>query len=121
MHAVVEIAYGIPTWKRTQSLPQDKLQALDLWGTYGGMTIYVEWENVQDDSSESSGRLRRFLIAAFHPQTIMRAWSKTYAAGQDRLLEVGYRLAGIEFVPRRSTKQRFGESKSNSCPTLNLV
>jgi hypothetical protein len=120
MHAVVEIAYGIPTWKRTKTLLQDKLQALDLRGTYAAITIYPEWENVQDDSSENSCRLRRVLLAAFHPQNMMRAWSKTYAAGQDRLLEVGHRPAVLNLF-HASAKQRSGESKLNSCPTLNLA
>ena len=100
MHAPVEIVYGIPTWERTQYLLQDKLEALDLWGTYEGITIYLEWENVQENLSETSRRLRRFLISTFHPQNMMRAWSKSYSAGQDRLLEIGYRLPGIGFIER---------------------
>ena len=31
---------------------------------------------------------------------MMRAWSESYAAGQDRLLETGYRLAGLGFIER---------------------
>lgn len=98
MHAPVEIIYGIPTWERTQHLLKNKLEALDLWGSYEGITIYLEWENVQENLGENSGLLRRFLISAFHPQNMMRAWSKSYAADQDRLLEVGYRLASIDFT-----------------------
>ena len=32
----------------------------------------------------------------------MRAWSKSYAAGQDRLLEIGYRLSEIGFIERET-------------------
>jgi len=100
MHAPVEIVYGIPTWERTQHLLQDKLQTLDLWGTYEGITIYLEWEIVQENLNETPRGLRRFLISAFHPQNMIRAWSKSYAAGQDRFLEIRYRLAGIDFIER---------------------
>ena len=74
MQASVEIVYGIPTWER-QYLLQNKLQALDLWGPYEGITIYLEYKNVQENFSETSRRLRRFLISAFHSQNIIRAWS----------------------------------------------
>ena len=100
MHASVEIIYGIPTWERTQYLLQDKLQALDLWGPYEGITICLEWKNVQENFSETSRRFRRFLISAFHPQNMISAWSKSYAAGQDRLPEIEYRLAGVGFIER---------------------
>ena len=100
MHTPVEIFYGIPTLERTQCLLQDKLQALDLWGTYEGITIYLEWENAQENFSQTSRHSRRVLISAFHPQNMMRAWSRHYAAGQDRLLEIGYRLAGVGFIER---------------------
>lgn len=83
MHAPVEIVYGIPTWERTQHLLKNKLEALDLWGSYEGITIYLEWENVQENLGENSRLLRRFLISAFHPQNMMRAWSKSYAAEQE--------------------------------------
>ena len=42
MHAPVEILYGIQTWERTQYLLPDKLQALDLWGSYEGIATYLE-------------------------------------------------------------------------------
>ena len=29
---------------------------------------------------------------------MIRAWSKSYAAGQDRLLEIRYRPAGVGFI-----------------------
>lgn len=100
MHTPVDIVYGIPTWERKLYFLQDKLQALDLWGSYEGSTIYLEWENVQENLSGTSRRLGRFLIFAFHLQNMMRAWSKSYTAGQDRLLEIGYRLAGVGFIER---------------------
>lgn len=40
-------------------------------------------------------------MSAVHPQSMMRAWSKSYAAGQDRSLEIEYRLAGVSFIIER--------------------
>jgi len=98
MLAPVEIAYGVPTWERTQILLQGNLQHFDLWGTCKGITIYLEWENIRANSNRLSRRLRRFLISAYHPQNMMRAWGKTFSANQDRLLETGYRLACVDFL-----------------------
>lgn len=58
-------------------LVEDKLQALDLWGNYEGITIYLEVEKVQEKLSETSRLLQRSLTSAFHPQNMMKAWSKS--------------------------------------------
>lgn len=91
-------------------LVEDKLQALDLWGNYEGITIYLEEEKVQEKLSETSRLLQRFLTSAFHPQNMMKAWSKSRAAGQHNLLEIGYRLAGVGSL-NVSTKHSFGASR----------
>ena len=66
-------------------------------------------ENIQENLSENSRLLRRFIISAFHPQNMMRAWSKSYAADQDRLLKVGYRLASIDFTEQFCESQIWRE------------
>lgn len=99
MIAPVEVVYGVPTWKRTQRYLQGRLQPFDLWGSYKGIRLFLEWDSVEVTNRTSERQLKRFLIAAFHPQNLLRAWSNNYKSAQDTLLEVAYNLAEVRFVP----------------------
>jgi len=99
MAAPVEVVYGIPTWKRTVQYLQGKLQPFDLWGSYKGIRLFLEWDSMEKTDSTNQRHLKRFLISAFHPQNFLRAWSNNYKPIQDALLEVAYNLAEVEFVP----------------------
>ena len=88
------------TWQRTQILFLDNFQSLDLWGSCDGITIYLEWEKIQEDFYETTRTLQRLIISAFHPKTLLMANALGYAAHQERLLEIGYQLAGVDFVQR---------------------
>lgn len=100
MLAPVEVVYGVPTWRRTQRYLQGKLRSLDLWGSYQGIRLFLEMDSVETADRTSERQLQRFLIAAFHPQNLLRAWSNRFKPAQDTLLEVAYRLAGVQFIPQ---------------------
>jgi hypothetical protein len=73
MLAPVEVGYGVPTWKRTQKYLQGRLQPLDLWGSYKGIRLFLEWDSAETADRTSERQLQRFLIAAFHPQNLLKA------------------------------------------------
>lgn len=100
MLAPVEVVYGVPTWERTQKYLQGRLQRLDLWGSYKGIRLFLEWDSAETADRTSERQLQRFLIAAFHPQNLLKAWSNSFKAAQDTLLEVAYSLAEVRFVPQ---------------------
>ena len=100
MMAPVEVVYGVPTWKRTLQYLQGRLQPFELWGSYKGIRLFLEWDTVETADRKSEKQLKRFLIAAFHPQNLLRAWSNNYKSVQDTLLEVAYNLAEVRFVPQ---------------------
>lgn len=100
MLAPVEVVYGVPTWKRTLQYLQGRLQPLDLWGSYKGIRLFLEWDSVETADRTSERQLQRFLIAAFHPQNLLRGWSNSFKPAQDTLLEVAYSLAKVRFVPQ---------------------
>lgn len=100
MRAPVEVVYGVPTWNRTLQYLQGKLQPLDLWGSYKGIRLFLEWDSVETSELTGERQLQRFPIAAFHPQNLLRGWSNSLKPAQDTLLEVAYRLDEVGFVPR---------------------
>ncbi|KAF7502145.1 hypothetical protein GJ744_006889 [Endocarpon pusillum] len=73
---------------------------MDLWGSYKGVRLFLEWDSVETADRISETQLQRFLIAAFHPQNLLKAWSNNFKASQDTLLEVAYSLSEIRFVPQ---------------------
>jgi hypothetical protein len=89
MLAPVEVVYGVPTWKRTQKYLQGRLQPLDLWGSYKGIRLFLEWDSVETADRTSERQLKRFLIAAFHPQNLLKAWSNSFKAAQDTFVGSG--------------------------------
>ena len=100
MGAPVAVVYGVPTWNRTLRYLEGKLQPLDLWGSYKGIRLFMEWDSAETADRTSERELKRFLVAAFHPQNLLRAWSRTFKSKQDKLLEVAYNLAHLQFAPR---------------------
>jgi hypothetical protein len=96
MVAPVETLYGNHVQQRMDQLIRPK--SLDLWGSYEGITIYLEREFPEAGNPQNQGRLLRFLISAKHPQCFLGAWGKKWAMEQDRILGVGYRLARVTFT-----------------------
>ena len=70
MTAPVEVVYGVPTWKRTLQYLQGRLQPFELGGSYKGIRLFLEWDTVETADRKSEKQLKRFLIAAFHPQNL---------------------------------------------------
>lgn len=96
MVSPVKILYGVHVQQRMDQLIKPK--SLDLWGSYKGITLHLEREFPEAETSQNQGRLLRFLIYAKHPQCFLSAWSKKWAMEQDRILGVAYRLACVAFT-----------------------
>ncbi|KEF60886.1 uncharacterized protein A1O9_02450 [Exophiala aquamarina CBS 119918] len=100
MIAPVEVVYGVPTWKRTLQYLQGRIQPFDVLGSYKGIRLFLDWDSAEKTDCANERQLKRFLIAVFHPQNLLRAWSNSYKPAQDTLLEVAYNLAEVQFVPQ---------------------
>lgn len=100
MTAPVEVVYCVPTWERTMQYLAGRLQPFDLWGSYKGIRLFLEWDSPQTIGHARSGQSRQFLIVTFHPRNLLRAWSNSNKPIQDTLLDVAYNLAGVQFAPQ---------------------
>lgn len=78
---------------------QGRLQPLDLWGSYEGVRLFLEWDSVEIADSTSKGQLQRSLIAASHSQNLSKARSNKFKVAQDILREIIYSLVEVRSVP----------------------
>ncbi|KID95203.1 hypothetical protein MAJ_08837, partial [Metarhizium majus ARSEF 297] len=84
MAAVVDVVRGAPVRERMKKT--QRLEELQLWGQYQGVSIFLEWET-------SNSRLRRFVVFVCHPEAMIYADPTTLGKKQDLHLQEAAKLA----------------------------
>lgn len=86
MAAVVDVVWGSHVRERMKRTC--RLEELPLWGRYGGVSVFLEWEMNCD-------RLKRFVIFVCHPEAMAYGEPQTLGKKQDLHLEVAAKLAKL--------------------------
>jgi len=99
MSAPVEVVWGAPVRERMKKVYREKknpLAELRLWGTYNGLSLFLEWGY---PISTTKRELIRLIVFVMHPQMFLHRWGVKHAAVQDLKLMAAGKLAKVEMIP----------------------
>jgi hypothetical protein len=102
MSATVEVVWGAPVRKSMKKFYDEKncpLTELRLWGSYSGVSLFLEWSS-PGETDVAEKRLLRVIVFVMHPQVFLHKWGAKYAACQGLKLFVAGKLAKVEDGPR---------------------
>src|SRR6266480_6799940 len=127
MLAEVEVVWGkcvrirmMEQYKRARN----DLEALELWGRYDDVTLFLEWGN-PSTINDTPKRLVRFIVFVMHPQVFLTPSAGKYAKMQDLQLSVAGKLSKVNTVeyfyqqdPRKSKELFIGKGVYNHADRL---
>jgi hypothetical protein len=99
MSAPVEVVWGAPVRERMKKVYREKknrLAELRLWGTYNGLSLFLEWGY---PTNTTKRELIRLIVFVMHPQMFLHRWGVKHAAVQDLKLMAAGKLAKVEMIP----------------------
>lgn len=91
--AVVELCFGKAVEQRMRDLLGQRIQPLKLWGTYEGITLWLEFDRVLDGTCDT--KLLRIILFVEHPSSTFWCSSQRFDLYRSTTFAAA-RLAGIE-------------------------